>query len=191
MIAALAKGGKVLNDPTYTNAAKKAADFVLDKLRTKKGRLLKRYRDGEAGLPAHLEDYAFMVWGLIDLYEATFSKPYLEEAIELHEIMLKHFWDPNNGGLFMTADDGEKLLVRNKEIYDGAIPSGNSVAALNSSRLARITGSTDFESRTQKIIRNFSEKISHYPRGHSQIMIAFDFLLGPSHEIVSLRLSEF
>ena len=184
MIAAMAKGGQILEDSKYTVAAQKAADFILTKLSTKNGRLLKRYRDGEAGLPAHIEDYAFVVWGLIDLYEATFTVHYLQEAIRLHNLMVKHFWDSKNGGLFMTADDGEKLLVRNKEIYDGAIPSGNSVACLNSVRLGRIMANTGYEKHAIDIMKAFSDQVSGYPKGHAQNLVALDFLLGPSFEIV-------
>ena len=140
MIAALAKAGNVLDNQKYTAAAAKAADFILQNLTDDKGRLLKRYRKGKAGLSAHLNDYAFMVWGLLELYQATFEIKYLKDAIELNQQMLSHFWDEENGGLYMTADDSEKLLVRSKTIYDGAIPSGNSVAVFNLLRLGHMTG---------------------------------------------------
>ncbi len=124
MIAALAKAGYVLDNQAYTTAASTAADFILQNLTADNGRLLKSYRKGKAGSAAHLNDYAFMVWGLIELYQATYKANYLADAIALNEQMLAHFWDEQNGGLYITADDGEKLLVRSKEIYDGAIPSG-------------------------------------------------------------------
>ena len=184
MIAAFAKGAQALKEPKYAVVAKKAADFILSHLRTKEGRLLKRYRQGTAGLPSHLEDYAFLIWGLIDLYEATFEDHYLKEAITLHDQMLERFWDDKNGGLFMTADDGEKLLMRNKTVYDGAIPSGNSVAALNSIRLARITANTDYETKCQEIMRAFSGTVNNHTPGHSQLLIALDFAVGPAYEIV-------
>ena len=184
MIAALAKGANAFNDQSYALAAKKAADFVLLKLRNKDGRLLKRYRQGKAGLPAHIEDYAFFVWGLIDLYEASFEEKYLLSAIELHTLLIRHFEDADKGGLFMTADDGEKLLVRSKEIYDGAIPSGNSVATLNALRLGRMIADQELEQKAQKTFQAFSGPISQYPVGHSQLLIALDFAVGPSFEIV-------
>jgi uncharacterized protein YyaL (SSP411 family) len=117
MIAALSKAGQTLNEPKYATAAKKAADFVLLNLREKNGRLMKRYRQGKAGLTAYLDDYAFMIWGLLELYEATFQTNYLKEAIRLNDQMLKHFWDEETGGLFMTADYSETLLIRSKKIY--------------------------------------------------------------------------
>ena len=184
MIAAFAKGAQALNEPKYLVAAQKAADFVLTHLRTKEGRLLKRYRQGTSGLPAHLDDYAFLTWGLIDLYEASFEERYLQAAIELHNRTLKHFWDEKNGGLFITADDGEKLLVRNKAIYDGAIPSGNSVAALNSLRLARMTANATYETKCQDLMRAFSTQVGNYSAGHTQLLIALDFAIGPAYEIV-------
>ncbi len=184
MIAAFAKGARALQDPNYAAAAKGAADFVLARLRRDDGRLLKRYRDGEAGLPAHLEDYAFFVWGLLELYETTFEESYLKHAISLNNLMLRHFWDDKDGGFFLTADDGEQLLVRSKEIYDGAIPSGNSVAALNLIRLARLTGDTGLEERCGALMRAFSGNVTRYPPGHSQFLIAVDFQVGPSYEVV-------
>lgn len=184
MIGALAKAGQAFGEPRYTAAAKKAGDFLLSKLRRADGRLHKRYRNGEAGLPAHLEDYAFAAWGLIDLYEATFDVRYLQAAIELNDATLKHFWDGKNGGLFLTADDGEKLLVRSKDIYDGAIPSGNSVAALNLLRLARMTGKTDYEAKADQLMKAFSGAVEKAPRNHPMLLLAVDFAAGPSFEIV-------
>ncbi|MBI2191035.1 MAG: thioredoxin domain-containing protein [Planctomycetes bacterium] len=184
MIAALALGGRTLEDAPYTAAAEKAANFVLSKLRRNDGRLLKRYRQNEAALPAHLEDYAFMVWGLFELYQSTFDVRYLREAISLNNLMLKHFWDPQDGGLFQTADDGEKLLVRSKDIYDGAIPSGNSVAALNLVRLGRLTANPDYEKNAEGIMKAFSDGVDRQASGHTQLLIALEFIEGRSYEIV-------
>jgi uncharacterized protein YyaL (SSP411 family) len=184
MIASLAIGGRTFNEHRYTAAAEKAAKFVLKKLRRSDGRLLKRYREGEAGLPAHLEDYSFMTWGLIELYQTTFDIYYLEEAIALNDLMLRHFWDEKNGGLFMTADDGEKLLVRSKDIYDGAIPSGNSVAALNLVRLGRITARSEYEEKAEGIFKAFSGTVAGQASGHPQLMIALEFAMDESFEVV-------
>ena len=143
MIAALSLGGQVLNEPDYITAAERAAKFVEKNLRDKKERLMKRYRLGKAGLSPHLDDYSFMVWGLLNLYEATFDTEYLARAIELTDIMNKDFSD-ENGGFFIGSKDAEKLMVRAKDSYDGAIPSGNSVAVMNLFRLSKITGSTQW-----------------------------------------------
>ncbi len=173
-----------MDDPKYAAAARKAADFVWDKLRDHHGRLLKRYRQGEAALPAHVEDYAFMVWGLLELYDATFEIDYLKKAIALNELMLDYFWDKKNGGLFFTADSLEDVLVRTKEIYDGAIPSGNSVAALNLVRLGRITANPELEEKASAIGQAFSEQVKRAPMGHTQLMSALTFMFGPSYEVV-------
>lgn len=184
MIAALAKGAQAFNNSKYSDAAKRAADIVLEHLRDPDGKLLKRCRLGEAGLPAHLDDYAFMIWGLLELYEATFDVHYLRSAIELNETMTELFLDKENGGFFFTASGGEDLILRPKEIYDGAIPSGNSVAALNLLKLNRITGKEEYARTAESIGRTFSENISKVPMLYAQFLTAFDFEIGTSYEIV-------
>ena len=184
MIAALAKGGIVFDEPRYLEAARCAVDFILNRLTTPDGRLLHRYREGEAAVVATLDDYAFFIWGLIELYEATFDIGYLKIALRLNDDMIKHYWDEKNGGFYLTPDDGEALIVRPKEIYDGAVPSGNSVAMLNLLRLAKITANPDFERRAIGIVRAFSRVVKQLPLAHTQLMIALDFALGPSYEVV-------
>lgn len=184
MVAAMSRAGVVLQDDKYITAARAAADFCLKHLRRNDGRLLKRYRAGSSGLPAHLEDYAFLTWGLLNFYEATFEVRYLQVAIELNELSIRHFWDEKDGGFFMTADDGEKLLVRHKELYDGAIPSGNSVAAMNFLRLARMTGDTSLEERASKLMQAFSVDVERNPSAYTQLLQALDFATSDSMEIV-------
>ena len=184
MIAAFAKGAQVLNDDSYAQAAGNAADFVLENLKGKDGRLLKRYRKGKSSLPAHLEDYAFLSWGLLELYEATFDVKYLSESLLLTETMTDLFWDETNGAFFFTADDGEEQIVRTKELYDGAIPSGNSVAALVLLRLGRITGKSEYENMAATIGKLFSENVEKSPTAFTQLLLAVDFGIGPSYEIV-------
>ncbi|MGH8004236.1 MAG: thioredoxin domain-containing protein [Limisphaerales bacterium] len=184
MIAAFARGAQVLDEPQYALAAKRAADFVLKTLRDGRGRLLKRYRDGEAALDGQLDDYAFMVWGLIELYEASFEVRFLEEALKLNEAMLTHFWDKQNGGFYFQPDDGEKQIVRTREISDGALPSGNSVAALNLLRLARMTGQTELEQLASKLMQSFAGDIGRSPANFTMLLTALNFALGPSFEVV-------
>ena len=184
MIAALAKGAQAFDEPEYAEAACRAADFILGNMRNSDGRLLHRYRDGQAGVQANLDDYAFLVWGLIELYEAIFDARYLEVAVELTGDMVRHFWDEDGGGLYLTPDDGESLFVRKKEIYDGAIPSGNSVAMLNLLRLARITATSDLEEKAARIGSAFSASIKQLPSAHTQLMVALDFGIGPCYEVV-------
>jgi uncharacterized protein YyaL (SSP411 family) len=184
MIAALAKAYQVFGDQVYAAAARRAAAFILKNLKTAEGRLLRRYRQGNAAYPGYLDDYAFMVWGLIELYEATFEVSYLQEAIALNEAMIEIFWDEQGGGLYFTGKGNERLITRSKEIYDGALPSGNSVAASNFLRLSRITGNTDLERRAGELTRAFSGQVTERPVGCTQLMVALDFMVGPSQEIV-------
>ncbi|QKI81428.1 thioredoxin domain-containing protein [Kroppenstedtia eburnea] len=184
MIAALAKGARVLGDESYAEAAEKAASFILERLRDEKGRLLARYRDGEAAIPGYVDDYAFLVWGLIELYEATFRPRYLKSALELTREMLELFRDEEEGGLYFTGRDAEKLLTRTKEVYDGAVPSGNSVAALNLARLARLTGDTGLREQADRQIRAFAGSVGQAPTAFSFFLTAVQFFLGTPKEIV-------
>jgi len=184
MIAALAKGGRAFNEPDYVDAAERAARFLLENLRTPEGRLLHRYREGDAGVPAHLEDYAYLVWGLLELYESTFDTDYLIAARELTETQFDLFWDDENGGFFKTSQDGEALIFRPKDVYDGARPSGNSVAALNLLRLGRITANGDWEHKAEATMTAFGQQIAQAPSAHTHMLTALDFGVGPAFEVV-------
>jgi len=184
MIAALAKAGKAMSEKKYIFAAEAAALFILHNLSTPDGRLLHRYRDNHAAIPGQAADYAFFIWGLIELYEATFNLDYLIAARDLTEQMLRHFWDAQDGGFFTVADDVEQLILRQKDIYDGAIPSANAVACYNLLRLSRIFGSSEYEAKAASVIRAFSQQIRLHPAAHTMMMIAQDFAVGPSAEVV-------
>ncbi|MFC1995207.1 thioredoxin domain-containing protein [Chloroflexota bacterium] len=184
MIAALAKGARVYDEPRYLDAAQRANEFILSRLRTPDGRLLHRYRDGQSAVPAYIDDYAFLIYGMLELYEATFDAGCLKTALELNEDLIEHFWDDAIGGFFFTADDAEGLIIRQKEIYDGAIPPGNSVAMLNLLRLGRITANVDLEVKAAKIGQAFSETVNRTPSGYTQLMVAVDFAVGPTYEVV-------
>ena len=184
MIAAYAKAGVVFNSDDYTQQAEKSAQFILNNLTDNNGRLLKRYRDGNAGVDAHLDDYAFFIWGLLELYEATFNVTYLAEAIQLSNIMVDEFWDVTNGGFFLGGEKSEKLIVRAKTGYDGAMPSGNSVAAMNCSKLNRITGETKWAEISDKIFITFSNEIQQTPSGYASMVNAFLFNTDNPKEIV-------
>ena len=184
MIAALAKGAQAFDEPKYAEAAKRAADFILTGMRREDGRILHRYRDGHTAILANVDDYAFLIWGLLELYETVFDVDYLQTALDLNSEMIKYFWDEKDGGFYFTAEDAEELIVRQKEIYDGAIPSGNSVAVSNLFRLSRITANTDFEDKANKIMLAFSKDVESAPSGYTQMMVALGFGIGPSYEIV-------
>jgi uncharacterized protein YyaL (SSP411 family) len=184
MIAALARGGQVFEEPSYLEAARRAADFVLQSLRSAEGRLLHRYRDGEAAIAGHLDDYAFLVFGLIELYEAGFDVRYLQAAVELTEQQIERFWDPGLGGFFLTSHDAEALPLRPKEAYDGDVPSGNSMSALNLLRLGRIRADAEWERGAAEIGRAFAGMVRQSPAGFSQLLAAVDYGIGPSYEVV-------
>jgi len=184
MIAALARGASVLGRRDWAEAASQAARFVLDRLRDGRGRLMHRWRDGEAAVAGMLDDHAFMIWGLLELYEATLEPGVLKTALELTDNTISHFHDDRDGGFFFTADDGETVLVRQKDSYDGAIPSGNSVMMLNLLRLSRITGRQDLESKAIGISRAVARSVAQSPSAYSQLMVALEFLAGPAAEIV-------
>jgi uncharacterized protein YyaL (SSP411 family) len=131
-----------------------------------------------------LEDYAFLVWGLIELYEATFRVRYLEEAIHLNQMMIELFGEKERGGFYFSGRDNESLITRSKELYDGATPSGNSVAVLNLLRLARMTGKMDLEKEVEGLLRAFSSTVAEAPMAFTQFLNFLDFYLGPSQEIV-------
>ena len=184
MISAFARAGRVLADPEYIQAASKAANFCIDQLTAEDGRLLKRWRLGKAGLPAHLEDYAFLGQGLLDLYEASSQTRYLKKAKEIIDSARVHFEDDQHGGFFLTADDGELLLIRSKEIYDGAIPSGNSVMGLNLLRLAKFTGNQEYQDSAHALFSAFSGFLSKNPQGAEVLLSALHFELAGAMEIV-------
>ncbi|MBC8401840.1 MAG: thioredoxin domain-containing protein [Candidatus Marinimicrobia bacterium] len=184
MIAALAKGAVVLNEPQYAQAAQKAWLFISANLMLKNGRLLKRYRDGVAGQEAHLDDYAFLIWGLLELYETGFDPQILEQALKLADIMQAEFYDTASGGFYLGSSQAEKLLIRSKTAYDGAIPSGNSVAALAMEKLGRYTGNSRWFEMAERTILVFSNEIKRYPAGFTHLLSAHLFELDNPKEIV-------
>ena len=184
MIAAFAKAGDVFNSDDYIKQAENSAQFIFKNLTDKNGRLLKRYRNGKSGIDSHLDDYAFFIWGLLELYEATFNTIYLSEAIKLSEIMVSEFWDTENGAFFLGSNNSEKLIVRAKTGYDGAIPSGNSVAAMNFIKLNRITGETKWVEISDKIFMTFSKEISNTPSAFAHMLNAFLFESNEPKEVV-------
>ncbi|WP_235284335.1 thioredoxin domain-containing protein [Methanosarcina mazei] len=184
MIAAFAKGYQVFGEQRYLKAAEKAADFILMALYSPGDGLLHRYRDGVAGISGTSDDYAFLIHGLLELYEAGFKMRYLKAAVSLNSELLECFWDPVNGGLYFTANDSEALIFRKKEFMDSAIPTGNSFEMLNLLRLSRIIADPGLEETADKLERAFSKQIMKAPSGYTQFLSAFDFRLGPSYEVI-------
>ena len=186
MIAALAKAYKVLDDKIYFEYAKKAVNFIYANLIDENGRLLARYRDEESLHKAYLDDYAFLCFGLIELYESSYDVTYLKKAINLNENMISLFWDNKKNGFFLYGEDGEKLIARPKELFDGAMPSGNSVASYNLIKLARITGDASLEDISEKQLNFICGALLGEETNYSFFLIAASFALSPSKELVCI-----
>ena len=185
-VGAFAKAGVALGREDFVEVARRCADFLLEKMITEEGNLLHRYKDGSAGIPAFLEDYAYLVWGLTELYFATFEGGYLERAFELTQRALELFWDEDNLGFFQTSPLHETVLVRKKEVYDGALPSGNSVMAYNLVRLGRLLSRRDIEEKARLTLNGFSQVLKSFPSAHTFSMIALDLLLEGTFELVAV-----
>jgi len=209
MIAAMAQAANVLNESRYAEAAQRAAEFVLTSMRAEDGRLWHAYKDGRARFNAYLDDYAALIDGLADLAqvgarsaskeigERLASSPehskipslahrarLIGAAVELADRMIEQFWDATDGGFFFTAANHEALIARNKDTHDNATPSGNSLAATALIKLGRLTGRQDLENRGRETLERMSGTLSRVPMAAGQALLALDFVLGPSHEIV-------
>ncbi|MFA7204314.1 MAG: thioredoxin domain-containing protein [Candidatus Caldatribacteriota bacterium] len=176
IIAALAKAAQVLEDEDFLEAAKKAADFIFRRLEDSSNHLLHRYSEGDAAIPGFLDDYAFLIWGLLELYKATFSNEYLQKALDLNKVLFLDFWDEKNGGFYFTSANNEQLLIRQKEVYDGAIPSGNSVAFCNLLKLADFTGNKQFKQRAYQLLKAFSPMVEQNPSAYAYFLTGVDLL---------------
>ena len=185
-ITAFAKAGAVFNDAEFLSRAEKTASFLRSHLYDSKNhRLYHRWREGERRIPGMADDYAFLIQGLIDLYESSFNVRWLEWAIELTDEQNKLFYDSANGGFFMTsAADSKDLLVRAKTNSDGVEPAASSVAALNLLRLAQFTDRTDFRQAAEKTLAFFGNQMREHPRSLPQMLCALDFYLADLQQIV-------
>ena len=184
MIAAFARAGRVFDRPDYIDIARNAFDFVLRRMDAGDGRLYHRYLDGRAGVPAFLDDYAGMLWGALELFEARFETNVLRTDVTLAEIMNTDFLDSNSGGYYLTGLNADSGITRQKISLDSDLPSGNSVAANGLARLARLTGNPEYEDRAWEVAGAFSTLVSRVPEGHAYLLSAVDFLLNPSFEVV-------
>ena len=184
MIAALAQGARILNKPEYESAARRAAEFVQTRMTDKNGCLYHRFRDGELAVEAQAADYAFLIQGLLSLYQTTFDLTYAERAQTLQEKMIDNFWDEQNGGFYSTPAGSDDLPVRPKELYDGAIPSANSIALFNLVALSRLTGDPRWENRAQDQIRAFAGTVKDQPQAFTSFLCALDFAMRPGQEVI-------
>jgi uncharacterized protein YyaL (SSP411 family) len=184
MIAAMARAGRVLDEPRFTAAAARSADFLLKQLRTSEGRLLHVFKDGNARLAAYLDDYACAIDALVEVYQATFDPCYVAAAAELAHDLIARFSDEATGGFFYTAHDHEALIARSKDLHDSATPSGNGMAAYALLRLARLCGREDFETAGRHTLEMLSGEMARTTMGEGQALLALDDLLGPAYELV-------
>ena len=182
MMASFAETGVVLNRPDYTDTARRNAEFVLTNLR-QDGMLLRTWKDGRAKFNAYLEDYAFLAEGLLTLYETTGESRWLQETLALADRMIEEFWDNEGGGFFFTGKSHEDLIVRSKDYFDNATPSGNSVAAMVLLRLAALTGHENYQNLATALLREVAEQTRRYPSGFGYALSAMDFLLSTPKEV--------
>jgi uncharacterized protein YyaL (SSP411 family) len=182
MLVAFAEAASILGRDDYREVAIKNADFLLENL-MRDGRLVRTYKDGRAKLNAYLEDYSYMVEGLLAVYEATFDIKYFEQARALADTMIEQFWDESEGGFYFTSADHEELITRTKDYFDNATPSGNSVAAMALLKLWLLTGEVSYQRHAVTIIRAAREAMSRYPSAFGYLLGALDFYLSESKEI--------
>jgi len=182
MLASFAEAGVILNRRDYTVAARRNAEFVLANLR-EDGRLLRTWKDGRAKFNAYLEDYAFLSEGLLTLFETTGEVRWLKEALALADRMIDEFWDDESGGFYFTGKSHENLIVRSKDYFDNATPSGNSVAAMVLLRLAALTGRENFRNLATALLREIADQVRRYPSGFGYALSAVDFLLSTPKEV--------
>ncbi|MCC6587308.1 MAG: thioredoxin domain-containing protein [Bryobacterales bacterium] len=182
MISAFALGGQVLNQPRYLTAAKGAADFILERM--SQPTLLRRFREGDAAIPGFLDDYAFFASSLVDLYECTLEERYLSEAIRLAAEMVDRFEDKQGGGFYSTAGEDPTLVMRMKDDYDGAEPSGNSGAATLLLRLAEMTAAGSFRESAERCLKAFAQRLRTVPHATPQLIVALMFSQTKPKQIV-------
>jgi len=183
MVSALAQGAQVLGEARYAEAARRAADFLLDHL-VQEDRLQRTFKDGRSKLHGYLEDYAFFTAGLLDLFETTSEEKYLQQATILLRQTLELFWDQEGEGFFLTPADQEALLIRPQEAFDQSTPSGQSVAVFNLLRLYSLTGEADFRDKAERVLRRHQGRMAEQPWGMVNLLCALDFYLSTPKEIV-------
>jgi uncharacterized protein YyaL (SSP411 family) len=189
MIVAFSKASKILGNSKYFEVAKRATQFIEENLVLNE-QLFVGYRDGKRSEKGFLDDYAFYIWSQIEMYEASFDDIYLDRAMKLNNRALADFYDNQNSGFYLYGKDSEKLILRPKETYDGAIPSGNSVMAYNLIKLSKLTKNADLENLAQKQLEFISGHATNYPAGFSFFMMSLMFYLYPSKDIVCVLKDE-
>ncbi|HUS38169.1 MAG TPA: thioredoxin domain-containing protein [Pirellulales bacterium] len=184
MIDAMARAGGVLGDSRYRDAAAQAGNFIWQNMRRDDGRLFHTWRNGRATLAAYLDDYASLLNAYVSLYEATFDEHYVDHALELSDVLQKHFLDRERGGFFFTADDHEQLITRQKDLTDNAVPGGNGLAATGLLRLGKLTGRGELIDMAVGTLHAAAGPMHEYAMATGQLLLALEFHLGPTYELV-------
>lgn len=184
MIAALAKASRLLNEPLYLQAAQKSQQFIASHLTDMNGRLFVRWRDGEFAHAGQLDDYAFYAFALLELYQTTFDVSYLQKAIFTGQQLLDLFLDESSNGFYLYANDSEQLISRPKGVYDGALPSGNSIASVVLTKLAKITGEIKWQEASNKQINFITSTLQNNPSAYCVSLLSLISILYPSQELV-------
>ena len=185
MSVAMTRAYKVLGDESYLSYAVESVDFI-EKNLFRDGRLLARFRDGHTDYMAYLDDYAFLIWSYIELYESTFEKSYLDRAVKLNKDCIDLFWDNKNKGFFLYGNDSEELFLRPKDLYDGAMPSGNSVASLNLIKLSRMITDIELEELSKSLLNLYTDSLRRSPTGYSFYLLSLMYELYPSRELIAV-----
>lgn len=183
MIDAMARASGPLREPKYLQAAMRAMETLLSELRRPDGRLLHAWRHGKAKFDGYLDDYTYLINALVSLYEASFEERWISEAVRLTDMVLAHFRDAA-GGFFYTADDHEQLIARHKDLQDGSVPSGNSMAAYALLRLGKLTGRTEYLDAAHQTLQTALGMMERSPTASGQMLLAADQAIGPAQELV-------
>lgn len=184
LIAALSRAAICLNQGDYLVLVRNAADFILDQTRHNGGRLFRYWRDGTRVGTAFADDYAALIWALLELYQASFVTSYLAAALQFQAEMETEFWDADQGAFNLSSHDQEAMIFQPLDASDGAVPSANSMAALNLVRLSRLTGNPEFEQQATIILETFSAEVARQASAYTHLLLALDYLKTPGQEIV-------
>jgi len=184
MIASLAKAAHTFNEPQYLRIAEHAIDYILTHRLTRNNELIHSHRNKTNNIIGYATDYAFLNWAMIELYQTTFNPKYLQKALHLNSYLLNHFWDKTHGGFFITSDTAESMLIRQKEIYDGSIPSANGIILQNLNRLAQITANPSLKETADQLSNTFSTQINTHPTAFTQFITAVQHQMSSTREIV-------
>ncbi|MFH0734756.1 MAG: thioredoxin domain-containing protein [bacterium] len=184
IITSLAKAGTIFNDDLLINLASDCYNFIKTKLTTDEGLLKHRFIDNKVNYDATAEDYAFVIWGLIELYNSTLNADYLVDAVQLNENFIKYYWDETNNGFYFSPSNGEKLISRSKQFFDNAIPSSNSIALQNFIWLSKLTALPIYQTYIQNMLKVYGEEIEKYPRSFSMVLSVFNSYINDGTEII-------